>query len=908
MNMFTKMNQAAVRTCSEATERGVYAASTSIIEGGPELQSRLQDFRAVKRPKRRALSLCQSGFRWTLHALALATVLALMIPSTARPQGEPIFPFKIESPEWYIQVGIMVNPTYGAHVFANPPAGPGLWCTPAQIFVDGASSVAAWDYPLCPGGDGTLQRTRHDSAPHAGDDVPSYPWSFSIACAIPSSPFGAREGRVAGVVSHPGLTHVDQYGAVVGALLGTVAGPGLEPMLVAIHGSIGRHTTSPPPPAPSPMIGGCNLQPPSGHPSPGNQDYPAGELLTIVDPASGKLVLLAVVANVTPSSVTSVYVRNGVGGPILANLRPLMQARVLVSNTLTLTITNSAVSTNVAQVMASGAACIEVMTSSHPDGKISGTLAAISTQSSYQVLLQPGWNVVANQLSRGSNTLAEVIPDVPTGSLFYRWDANIQGYSSSVFSPAWGGWDSPTLSLSPGEGGFIRNPSSSNFTVTFVGETVQPHLPLSLPPSQLALVARQIPAPATYEEITGMPPAEGVKLYRYDSVLQGDPTTISNWQAYSFSQGVWIPGTPSVGVGEPVFIQVPTNANQAPVMAEIPDQTMHAGATLRLTIPGYDPDGPPNQMSYQLDVGPAGATIDAVTGEFTWHSQSGDIGTTNPVLVSLRDTGTPVLSAAKAFNIVVVAPPRIESVTLTENGLELGWHAIPGNLYRVETAPRLGSTSWTTAATDLMAAEADTYWTVSDIRSTDIGFYRLVDLCLPTPAYFPVPTTTTNNPGWTCCERNIRFPKEAFAAPTTGTTFADDNNTRRYLQLNISLPILFECNSVQTQKCIADVSVVVESTPRQSNGEKYVLEADEQTLSTSVNPAPPNCDGAKHTTTLTIKWAAWYPQNGDIKGNLKLKLSVIAAKGTIDHTLFIEVQSAGGNKVTLGKPKLVPAK
>src|ERR1051325_5759540 len=400
-------------------------------------------------------------------------------------QNEPIVPFKLEDCGWYIQVGMMVSATAGTHVFTGPvvppipPAVGPLWFTPARLIVnDGPSvSVTATDSP---------QFTRHDCAPHAGDVVPSTPWNFCITCDVPNPGPGARETRVAGVRTHPGQSHQDLYGAVVGAMVGTVAGPSLAPRFLIIHGSIGRHFGLLPPPGPSsPMIGGGRLEPPSGQPSPGDQDYPAGELLTIVDPASGKLLLLLAAEGVTEANLGSVYVRNGANGPNLMDLRPLMQAHALDASCLALTISNTVIPVSVAQVMASGNAYIVAMTTAHPDGRIVGALTAAPSKSSYQIQLQPGWNVVANQLSTGSNTLAEVVPVAPDFSQFYHWSNG--GYTFSTFDPALPGWDAPTLSLAPGEGGFIRNPTASPLTLTFVGEVLTPRLPLSLPYDQTVL-------------------------------------------------------------------------------------------------------------------------------------------------------------------------------------------------------------------------------------------------------------------------------------------------------------------------------------------------------------------------------------------------------------------------------------
>lgn len=499
----------------------------------------------------------------TLRALWLISALAAIIPSHS--PAQPIIPVKIETSSWYVQVGLLVNPSNGLHRFVNPPSGPGLWCTPAEMILNGSESIRARDYPLCPDSAGLPQRTRHDSAPHADDVVPSSPWAFDIARSLPNPGPFAVETRVAGSRPHPGAGHTDLYTAVVGGLLGTVPGPSLAPRFVIIHGSLGKHVTTAPQPGPSPIVGGCHLTPPSGRPSDAGQDYPMGQVTTIVDPAEGKLLLMLVVEGMT--NIVNLHVRNGAGGPIVTDLRPLMQTRQLDQYACLFYVPNMPISPAVAQVLASGNAVISVPTANHPDGQIVGTLRVVPTDVfSYDIALRPGWNVIANQLKRGSNTLAEVLPSVPPGSTFYRFDANTQSYSFSTFDPDFG-WDNPTLSFAPGEGGFLQNPSASPFTVTFFGETVTPRLPLSPPQNQLYFGASQIPAPATFEEILGYPPVEGTRLYRYDSALQGDAFSLSNWFGYAFSQGQWTPGAPVVGVGEGVLVQVPGIIEPGPTLS-----------------------------------------------------------------------------------------------------------------------------------------------------------------------------------------------------------------------------------------------------------------------------------------------------------------------------------------------------
>jgi hypothetical protein len=59
-------------------------------------------------------------------------------------------------------------------------------------------------------------------------------------------------------------------------------------------------------------------------------------------------------------------------------------------------------------------------------------------------------------------------------------------------------------------------------------------------------------------------------------------------------------------------------ANAAPVLAAIPDQTVDEGALLSFTASATDADLPANTLAYSLLNAPAGAAIDGVTGVFTW--------------------------------------------------------------------------------------------------------------------------------------------------------------------------------------------------------------------------------------------------------------------------------------------------
>src|SRR5439155_767596 len=101
--------------------------------------------------------------------------------------------------------------------------------------------------------------------------------------------------------------------------------------------------------------------------------------------------------------------------------------------------------------------------------------------------------------------------------------------------------------------------------------------------------------------------------------------------------------------------------NTAPVLAPIADQSVNEGALLQLTAIATDADLPANALSFSLDSGaPAGATIDATTGVFSFTPAEAQGPGDYSVTVRGTDNGTPARGASRTFaihvNEVNVAP------------------------------------------------------------------------------------------------------------------------------------------------------------------------------------------------------------------------------------------------------------
>jgi len=87
----------------------------------------------------------------------------------------------------------------------------------------------------------------------------------------------------------------------------------------------------------------------------------------------------------------------------------------------------------------------------------------------------------------------------------------------------------------------------------------------------------------------------------------------------------------------------------------------------------FDPNVPPQVLTFSLLTNPPGATLGASNGALAWRPPMSSVGTTNRVTVKVRDDGAPGLSATNTFFVRVQAPaaPMFESVTSDGDQLTL---------------------------------------------------------------------------------------------------------------------------------------------------------------------------------------------------------------------------------------------
>ncbi len=185
-----------------------------------------------------------------------------------------------------------------------------------------------------------------------------------------------------------------------------------------------------------------------------------------------------------------------------------------------------------------------------------------------------------------------------------------------------------------------------------------------------------------------------------------------------------------------VFMQTPTPkapnvlsaANTPPTLDPIPNQTITLGQTVSVTATATDAEAPPQTLSFTLDpVVPAGASIDPLSGLFTWTP---DAAATTSITVRVTDSGTPLESATQNFTVIVVPPPEVTAVLMGGGQLQLGFPAVQGKYYRIEyTASLADPIQWTPLpGADPIQATGDTL-TLNETISGQTGrFYRVVAL------------------------------------------------------------------------------------------------------------------------------------------------------------------------------------
>ncbi len=165
-------------------------------------------------------------------------------------------------------------------------------------------------------------------------------------------------------------------------------------------------------------------------------------------------------------------------------------------------------------------------------------------------------------------------------------------------------------------------------------------------------------------------------------------------------------------------------APQVISFAAISNVTVNAGVTLTLTNSATDPNLPPLPITFDLLSSPAGASIEAGTGIFTWRPAVSQADTTNLISIRAANNATPALSATQSFLVTVnpLATPGISAIFQTNGlpGLTIVGDAGPDYLIQIST----NLIQWEGIYTNLSAAPPF-FWTDPAATNFSTRFYRV---------------------------------------------------------------------------------------------------------------------------------------------------------------------------------------
>ena len=134
-------------------------------------------------------------------------------------------------------------------------------------------------------------------------------------------------------------------------------------------------------------------------------------------------------------------------------------------------------------------------------------------------------------------------------------------------------------------------------------------------------------------------------------------TVIFGEQTNNITQGRFPDGGASVITLAPPTPGAPNAAitsNSPPVLSAIGNRSIPEGTQLLIACSASDPDAPPQTLRFDLAPGyPAGATIDPLSGQFSWMPSEAQGPGVYDITVRVTDNGAPQMSDAKTFTVIV---------------------------------------------------------------------------------------------------------------------------------------------------------------------------------------------------------------------------------------------------------------
>jgi glucosylceramidase len=163
--------------------------------------------------------------------------------------------------------------------------------------------------------------------------------------------------------------------------------------------------------------------------------------------------------------------------------------------------------------------------------------------------------------------------------------------------------------------------------------------------------------------------------------------------------------------------------NQAPLLAQVPNQTIVGGGLLMVTNSASDADVPAQSLAFNLLSAPAGSAINTNSGVFTWRPTVAQSPSTQSVTEIVTDTGVPPMSATQSFLVAVMRPaaPQLTAGSISNGQFGFWINGDVGPDYTIQVSTNL--TDWSTLVTS-NSPSLPYFWIDPDSAVWPMRFYR----------------------------------------------------------------------------------------------------------------------------------------------------------------------------------------
>ncbi len=160
-----------------------------------------------------------------------------------------------------------------------------------------------------------------------------------------------------------------------------------------------------------------------------------------------------------------------------------------------------------------------------------------------------------------------------------------------------------------------------------------------------------LPANTLTYSLVGAP--AGASIDAATGEFSWTPSETQGPGVYTFTVRVTDNGSPALHDDEVVELTV-LEVNLAPVLEAIADETIDEMVAYTFDADASDPDLPANTLTYSLVGAPAGASIDAATGEFSWTPSETQGPGVYTFTVRVTDNGSPALHDDEVVELTVL--------------------------------------------------------------------------------------------------------------------------------------------------------------------------------------------------------------------------------------------------------------